>query len=96
MAFAHSSRDRHAFSVGRLSAAQHDVDRGMTSTVSSVEEARPNSSEIARPWKIGSVRIDRRADHGGQRGQQDRLEPDGAGLQQHLAQRLRRRRRRGE
>ena len=29
----------------------------MTSTVSSVDDARPNSSEIASPWKIGSARI---------------------------------------
>ena len=29
----------------------------MTSTVSAVEEARPKTREIARPWKIGSVRM---------------------------------------
>ena len=29
----------------------------MTSSVSAVDEARPNTSEIASPWKIGSVRM---------------------------------------
>ena len=57
---------------------------GMTSTVSAVEEARPNSSEIASPWKIGIGEDDGGADHGGERGQQDRLEADRAGFEQHL------------
>ena len=29
----------------------------MTSKVSAVEEARPNTMEIASPWKIGSARM---------------------------------------
>ncbi len=30
---------------------------GMTNTVSRVDDASPNSSEIASPWKIGSNRM---------------------------------------
>ena len=37
--------------------AQGDIDGGVTSTVSSVDEASPNRSEIASPWKIGSSRM---------------------------------------
>ena len=29
----------------------------MTRTVSNVDDARPNSNDIANPWKIGSVKI---------------------------------------
>ncbi|MEW9612414.1 hypothetical protein AB3G45_00790 [Shinella sp. S4-D37] len=29
----------------------------MTSTVSSVDDASPNRSDIASPWKIGSARL---------------------------------------
>ena len=60
---------------------------GMTRTVSRVEEARPKRSEMARPWKIGSVEDHRGADHRGERGEQDRLEADRAGFDQHVGQR---------
>jgi hypothetical protein len=30
---------------------------GITSTVSAVEDASPNSSETASPWKMGSRRM---------------------------------------
>ena len=49
---------------------------GMTRTVSSVDEASPNSSEIAGPWKIRFGEDDGGTDHRRERGEQDRLEAD--------------------
>ena len=60
---------------------------GMTSSVSAVDEARPNTRLIASPWKIGSVEDERGADHRRRRRQHDRLEPRRAGFNQRRAQR---------
>ena len=59
---------------------------GITRTVSKVDEARPNSSEIARPWKIGSSSIVAAPIMAASAVSRDRLEANRAGFQQHLAQ----------
>ena len=59
----------------------------MTSTVSSVDEARPKSSEMARPWKIGSVRITAAPIIAASAVSRIGLKRIGAGLEQHVAQR---------
>ena len=43
-------------SFGR-SSSRSQLDRRDDQQVSAVDEARPNTSEIASPWKIGSVRM---------------------------------------
>ena len=65
--------------------AAHGI-AGMTSTVSRVEEARPNSSEIASPWKIGSVRITAAPIIAASAVSRIGLKRIGAGLEQDFAQ----------
>ena len=57
----------------------------MTSTVSSVEEARPKRSEIARPWKIGSARITAAPIIAASAVRRIGLKRIGAGFEQHVA-----------